>query len=108
MGSLGAVSNLLLCMKFWTLVSYCSVSRITRELPLSARAIMALLLLSSVCMDLMVLFSECVFSEVWELFCRVLMRLAVSFLYTSLSEMGSFDIAVSASSARFCIQFFFL
>jgi len=32
----------------------------------------------------------------------------VSFLYTSLSVGGSFNIAVSASSARFCIQFLFL
>ena len=107
MESLGAVSNLLVCMKFWILVSYCLVARITKEFPLSAHAIMAPLFLSLVCMDLMVLFSKCVFCVVWELFCRVLMRSAVSFLYTSLSEVGSFDIAVSASSARFCIQFLF-
>ena len=60
-------------------------------------------------MDLMILLSECVFCLVWELLCRrVVMHLAVSFLYTSLSVGGSFDITVLASSARFCIQFLFL
>jgi len=36
------------------------------------------------------------------------MRSAVGFLCASLSVRGSFDIAVSASSARFCIQFHFV
>jgi len=34
------------------------------------------------------------------------MRSATSFLYTSLSLVGSREMAVSASKARFCIQFF--
>jgi hypothetical protein len=36
---------------------------------------------------------------------RVLRRSAVIFLYTSRSGGGNFDIAVSASQARFCTQF---
>ena len=70
---------------------------------------MVSLSLSLVCIDLMVLLSECVFCVVWELLRRgLLMRSAVRFLYTSLSVGGSFDITVLASSARFCIQFLFL
>jgi len=38
--------------------------------------------------------------------CRVFMCSATSFLYVSLSEVGSCDMVVSASRARFCNQFF--
>ena len=80
------------------------------EFPLSALAIMASLFSSFVCMDLIVFVSGCVLCLVWGLLfvMRVFMWSAVSFLYTSRSEGGSFEIAVSASSATFCIQFFFL
>ena len=102
------VWKLFVCMKSWIFVSYCLVGRITKEFPLSALAIMASLFLGLVCMDLMVLVSWCVLCFVWELFImRVFMRSTVSFLYTSRSE-GGFDIAVSASSTRFCIQLSFL
>jgi hypothetical protein len=36
--------------------------------------------------------------------CSVVMRLATSFLYVSLSDVGSFETAVSASRARFSSQ----
>ena len=97
-------------MKSWIFAWYCFVGKITREFPLSALAIMASLFLSFAFMDLMVLVSGCVLCLVWEwlFIMRVFMRSAVSFLYTSRSERGSFDSAVSTSRARFCIQLSFL
>ena len=95
-GSFFVVWKLFVRMKSWIFVSYCLVRRITKEFPLSALAIMASLFLSLVCMDLMVLVSGCVLCLVWELLfiTRVFMLSAVSFLYASRAEWGSFDIAV--------------
>ena len=81
--------------------------KINSELPLSVCAIMASLSLSFVFMFLIVLVCVCMLWLCWGLFdCRVFMRSAVSFLYTSRSVRGRCAIAVSASRARFCIQFF--
>jgi len=63
-------------------------------------------------MDLMILLSECVFCLVWELLCRrVVMHLAVSFLYTSLSVGGGGGVLYFAFwvfGAGFVTMFFFL
>ena len=41
-------------------------------------------------------------------YCNVCMRSATTFLYASLLPVGNYVMVVSTSSARFCIQFFFL
>ena len=90
-----------------TLLSYCSVGRVTREFPLSAWVIMALSA-SFILMFLIVLDScwvLCVCGGLLFL-CKVLMRSAVNFLYISRSDCGSRDMAVSASRASVWIQFF--
>ena len=74
------------------------------ELPLSALVIIALFLLSLFWIDLIVFSSGCVLWVGFFWF-RVAMWSATSFLYTSLSLVGSREMAVSASRARFCIQF---
>jgi len=106
-GSVDMVWNWFACRKSCTLDSYSWVGRITKELPLSAPVIIALLFLSLDCMVLIVLASGCALWVGWWLLfcCRVLMRSATSFLYTSRLDVGSCDMAVSASRARFCIQF---
>ena len=85
----------------------CVVGMITSELPLSVLAIIASLSCSFVFMFLRVLDSECVLCVCGGLlfFCRVLMRSAVSILYVSRCGRERLDIAVSASRARFRIQF---
>jgi hypothetical protein len=60
MGSVSVLWNLFSFMKLCILESYCSVGRITRELPLSAFAIVALFLLSLDWMDFTVWVSRCV------------------------------------------------
>ena len=57
-GSFAELWKWFVCMKSSTLVSYCAVGRITKELPLSARAIMASFSFSLVFMFLMVLISD--------------------------------------------------
>ena len=98
----------LVCMNSSILVSYCDVGIITIEFPLSARVIMAPFSFNFVFMFLMVLDSECVFCVCGDLLLtsKVLMRSAVIFLYTSRSEGGRYEMAVSASSAKFWIQSF--
>ena len=82
------------------------MGKITKEFLLSACVIMAPWSLSFVFMDFIALDSECVLC-VCEglLFCKVLMRSAVSFLYTSRSEEGRCEVAVSVLRARYWIQF---
>ena len=103
-GSAVAVRNLLLSMKFCVLVSYWRVGSMTMEFPLSARVIIALLSYSLVWTELITFVSGCVW---WEGLCTisVLMQSATSFLYTSLSVVGSWVMTVSAYRVRFWIQF---
>ena len=107
MGSVDMVWNWFACRKLCTLDSYSWVGRITRELPLSAHVIIALLFFSLDCMVLIVLASECALWVGWWLLfcCRMLMRSATSFLYTSGLDVRRCDMVVSASTARFCNQF---
>ena len=108
------VWKLIFCMNSSILDSYCVVGKITSEFSLSARVIIATLSLSFVLMLLMALESECVLCvcvcvcvcvRVCYSFFKVLIRSAVSFLYTSRSKGGRCDMAVSATRARFWIQF---
>ena len=89
--------------------SYSVVGMITSELPLTARGIMASFSSSVVFMFLRVVDSErvlCVcLCEGLLFFFKALMRSAVSVLYTSLWKGGRLEMAVSASRARFRIQF---
>ena len=103
-GSAVAVRKLLLSMKFCILVSYWRVGSMTMEFPLSARVIIALLSYSLVWTELITFVSGCVW---WEGLCTisVLMQSATSFLYTSLSVVGSWVMTVSAYRVRFWIQF---
>ena len=107
-GSVLEVRKLLVCMNCSALLSYCSVGRITSEFPLSARVIMALLSASFILMFLIVLDSCWVLCACGGLLflCKVLMRSAVNFLYTSRSDCGSRGMAVSASRASVWSQFF--
>jgi len=107
-GSVLVVWKLLSCRKSCILDWYCVFGRTTIELPLSAHVITALLSLNLVWMDFIILASGCVWRiSGFVLFSRnVSMRLATSFLYASLSVVGSCVMAVSASRARFCNQFF--
>ena len=100
-------------MKSVILESYCFMGKITTEFPLSACVIMASFSFSFVFMFLIVLASVyvlcvcvcvCVCRGLFFFF-RVLMRSAVSFLYTSRSVGGRCDMAVSVSKAKFRIQF---
>ena len=108
MGSFAVVWNWLVCMNSSTLISYCDMGIITIELLLSARVIMAPFSSNLDFMFLMVLDSECVLCVCGGLLfaSRVLMLSAVNFLYTSRSEGGRQEMAVSDSSAKFWIQFF--
>ena len=107
MGLVIEIWTLFVCMKSSILDSYCAAGKITGEFPLSACVIMAPWSPTFVFMLLMALDSECVLCVCEGLlcFCKVLMRSAVSFLYTSRSEGGRCDMAVSASRARFWILF---
>lgn len=98
------VWNLFSCRKLCILELYCCMGKITKELPLSACVIIALLLWSLDCIVLIVLSSGCALCVGWWLLfcCRVVMRSTTSFLYTSRSDVDSCDMAVSASRARFC------
>lgn len=86
------------------------LGKITKEFPLSVCVITASFFLSLVFMVLIVLAHGCMLCLGWELLfsCRVFMRSAVIFLYTSRSKGGSCDIAVSASKARFFYPVFIL
>ena len=99
--------NCFACRKLCTLDSYSWVDRINRELPLSARVIIVMLFFSLDCMVLIVLASGyALWVGWWLLFCcRMLMRSATSFLYTSGLDVRRCDMVVSASTARFCNQF---
>jgi hypothetical protein len=86
-------------------------SRMTMELPLSARVIVASLLCSLDWMLLIVLAScSALFGLdlVLLFFCSMFIRSATMCLYMSWSDVCSFCIAVSASNARSRIQFFCL
>ena len=110
-GTVLFVWKLLSCKKSCILDWYCVFGRITIELPLSARVIIALLSFSLVWMDFYYFcFWVCVwwFSGFILFSCNVSMRFATSFLYASLSVVGSCVMAVSASRARFCSQSFLL
>jgi hypothetical protein len=95
------------CIKSCILESYYWMGRITMELPLSALVIIALFFWIFIFIVFIVLASECLlWLESRLSFCyRVLMRSATNFLYALRSGVGSFDIVVPASRARFCIQF---
>ena len=83
----------------------------TMEFPLSARVTIASLFWSLDRMFFIVLASCCgipCVGWVFSIFFSVFIRDATRCLYVSRSDMGSFCIAVSASSARSCIQFFCL
>jgi hypothetical protein len=98
---------LFVCINSSTLDSYSVVGKITSDLPLSARVIMVPLSFSLVFMFRTVVASKCALcvSEGLLFSCKVLMCSAVSFLYTSRSEGGRCDMAVSASRAMFRTQF---
>lgn len=78
------------------------------EFPLSVRVIVASFFWSLACM-LFIILASCItlFGLDWVLlfFCSVFIRSVTLCLYISRSELGSFCIAVSASKARFYIQF---
>ena len=80
------------------------------EFPLSALAIMALLFCNLFLIEATSLDSGCGLCGGCGLLfrCIVCMRSATIFLYASLSPVGNCVMAVSASRAKFCIQFFFL
>ena len=78
------------------------------ELPLSALAIIALLFCNFFLMEPTSLDSGCGCCGGYGLLfcCKVCMRSATILLYASLSPVGNCVMAVSASRARFCNQFF--
>jgi len=82
------------------------VGKITIELPLSAHVTMASLSLIFLQILFTVFASGCISCSGFCLW-SVSIRFATIFLYMSLSLVGSFVIAVSASSARVWIQFLF-
>ena len=106
MGSVVVVRKLLLRMKFCILVSYWCVGSMTVELLLSPLAIKALFFLSLFWIDLIIFFLWVSFVVGGFFWFSVSMRSATSFMYTSLSLVGSREMAVSASRARFGTQFF--
>ena len=79
MGSMGAVWQLFLCRKFCILDSYCCMGSMTKELPLSARVIIALLSLSLVSMDFICLALGCVSCIELLFCCNVFMQSATIF-----------------------------
>ena len=105
-GSVGVILKLFDSIKLCILESYTSVGRMTRVLPLSAVVTCIVSFELGAYAFNSIGFVLCFLCGGWWLFlCRLVMRSTISFLYTSRSDVGNYDTAISASTAKFSNQF---